>query len=109
MKLSFNECLRQLHLRGVDLDKIPEYKHYFNIDDPSYTITLQNFLNDLKELLKIDTVLVEQPEVKIEENKSSSSELSDIETIEKLKNLKDEGLITQEEFERAKGEVLNKK
>ena len=52
---------------------------------------------------------VEQPEVKIEENKSSSSELSDIETIEKLKNLKDEGLITQEEFERAKGEVLNKK
>lgn len=48
MKLSFNECLRQLYLRGVDLDRIPEYKHYFNIDDPSYTMTLQNFLNDLK-------------------------------------------------------------
>ena len=36
-------------------------------------------------------------------------ELSDIETIEKLNNLKKEGLITEEEYARAKDEVLNKK
>ncbi len=43
------------------------------------------------------------------EEKEEDSGISDLETIEKLSKLKEEGLITEEEYTRAKNEVLNKK
>lgn len=50
-------------------------------------------------------------EVKPEENKvyEQKSDLTDLETIEKLQKFKEDGLITEEEFERAKKEILEKK
>lgn len=41
-----------------------------------------------------------------EKKEVSENELSALETIEKLQHLKEEGLITEEEFERAKNEVI---
>lgn len=48
-------------------------------------------------------------EPKVEEKKEEDKSLSKMETIEKLDSLKKEGLITEEEYERAKKEVLEKK
>lgn len=55
---------------------------------------------------KTETTEAEQHTEKREPVKN---ELSDLETLEKLKKLLDEGLITEEEYERAKKEVLEKK
>lgn len=49
-----------------------------------------------------------QPEQHVDK-KEEDSTLSKMETIEKLDSLKKEGLITEEEYERAKKEVLDKK
>ena len=46
---------------------------------------------------------------KAEEKKEEDKTLSKTETIEKLDSLKNEGLITEEEYEKAKKEVLDKK
>ena len=48
-----------------------------------------------------DQVQEEVKEEKVEENKSN-----DLETLEKLKHLLDEGLITEEEYERAKKDII---
>jgi len=50
-------------------------------------------------------------EEKDEKNKvyEQKNELTDLETIEKLQKFKEDGLITEEEFERAKKEILEKK
>ena len=48
-----------------------------------------------------------QEEVKEEPVKEDKS--NDLETLEKLKHLLDEGLITEEEYERAKKDVVNKR
>lgn len=54
---------------------------------------------------KQEVVSNEKEEKKDEEK---TSELSDEETIAKLKNLLDEGLITEEEFVRAKKEIIDR-
>ena len=43
-----------------------------------------------------------------ENREKVKNELGDLETLEKLKNLLDEGLITKEEFERAKSDLFKK-
>lgn len=43
-----NECLSQLMLRGVDFDKIPEYRAYFTEGSEKYQIILEKFKADLK-------------------------------------------------------------
>ena len=47
LQLSFNECYNILCSRGVDLDKIPEYKKYFNKTKGRYSTIYFNFLCDL--------------------------------------------------------------
>lgn len=52
LQLSFNECYNILCSRGVDLDKIPEYKKYFDKTKGRYSTIYFNFLCDLIEFKK---------------------------------------------------------
>lgn len=47
LQLSFNECYNILCSRGIDLDKIPEYKKYFDKTKGRYSTIYFNFLCDL--------------------------------------------------------------
>lgn len=47
LQLSFNECYNILCSRRVDLDKIPEYKKYFDKTKGRYSTIYFNFLCDL--------------------------------------------------------------
>jgi len=49
LQLSFNECYNILCSRGVDLDKIPEYKKYFDKTKGRYSTISYNFFCDLNE------------------------------------------------------------
>ena len=60
------------------------------------------------ETKKQDSQSTFEPEQQTEKREPVKNELSDLETLEKLKKLLDEGLITREEYERAKSEVLKK-
>ena len=47
MDTSFNECVRILQSRGVDLDKIPKYQELFDKRSGRYQRIVDNFINDL--------------------------------------------------------------
>ena len=67
----------------------------------SNNVTITDVPNEVNE-----TPQQVQEEVKEEPVKEDKS--NDLETLEKLKHLLDEGLITEEEYERAKKDVINK-
>ena len=57
-----------------------------------------------------ETVRVEVDTVTIPKEQSKTSELSseDLEKLEKLANFKNQGLLTEEEYEQAKNQIINK-
>ena len=51
----------------------------------------------------------QKPQAENKEKPAKEDKSNDLETLEKLKHLLDEGLITEEEYERAKKDVVNKR
>ncbi len=75
---------------------------------PAYVVSHQNVtITSLEDEPQRESTSAE--ETIVEKKEVSENTTTDEETIEKLEHLKSEGLITEEEFERAKSEVLNKK
>lgn len=66
-------------------------------------VSVTNVENENKSETVVTNVEQEAPK-----KEPVKDELSDLETIEKLNNLKEEGLITEEEYQKAKQEVLDK-